>query len=542
MAPAEPQQGILRGLAVRLQGWLNLWSVLLLVLAVVYGVILSFNLSNMAVQWDEVNHLTGGLLLTRGDLWNYFLSSSFYPPMYNLVAAAYFVVGGANVSAVRFVALTFAILSIIAIFQLTKLMYGSKTALLASALLAITPGFVWLSRIALIETMLIFVFLVCMLYFFKWILTAQKTDLVISVVAFFIGAATKYQMIVLVPLVVLLGMFVFGRREFLKTEILRIFKMPRLIATVILSAVAVFAVAELYVHGYIDVMLYAIQTGTAQRALSSVTYPAPIFYLIETTSSTNGVHPVTLPLYLVGLVGLGLLLIRRKTPDKFVLIWFAVVYGVFSVVPNKEWRYIVLLFPALAISSAALIQEVLSRLRKTWQLPKIGAGKRGLAKIGAAALVGFMLVGSFFSCTEAQTWLAASPPALPIEQAAAYTRNMLTSNASVAVACPVNLINNYLVWFYLTQKGPSPNVVWQYPVQAADAYMPNFNVTEFSFFCQQNKTQIVLLYEHGGNSYFESNLTAAQVSNMLTETQHFTFKTEFGTTPNRIFVFAFSDQ
>jgi 4-amino-4-deoxy-L-arabinose transferase-like glycosyltransferase len=538
-AQAELQTNHLSKLAVRLRGWLDRWSILLLVLAISYGVVLSFNLTNMAVQWDEVNHLTGGLLLTRGDLWNYFLTSSFYPPMYNLAAAAYFVVGGTSVFAVRLVALTFAVLSIIAVFQLTKLMYGSKTALLASALLAVTPGFIWLSRIALIETMLIFVFLVCMLYFFKWILTDQKPDLTIYIVAFLIGAATKYQMIVLVPLMVLFGMFVFGKKEFLKTEILRVFKMPRLIATVILSVIAVFAVIELYIYGYIDVMLYAIQTGTAQRALSSVTYPAPIFYLVETTASTGGVHPVILPLYLVGLAGLGLLLFRRKTPDKFVLIWFVVVYGVFSVVPNKEWRYIVLLFPALAISSAALMQAALGKLQKVWQLPKINVTKKGLVKVGAGVLVGFMLVGVFFSCVEAQTWLAASPPALPIEQATTYTQTLLTSNATVAVACPINLLNNYLVWFYLTQKAPYPNTVWQYPQQAADAYKPDFNTTEFTLFCEQNNTQIVLLYEYNENTYFESNLTAAQVSNMLIATHRFTLEAEFGTAPNRIFVFAF---
>jgi hypothetical protein len=87
-----------------LQNTLNKWRLLLLCFAVAFGVVLSVGLTDMAVMWDEVNHLTGGLLLIRGDLLNYFLTSSFYPPMYNVVAAGYFVVGGVSVFAVRLVA------------------------------------------------------------------------------------------------------------------------------------------------------------------------------------------------------------------------------------------------------------------------------------------------------------------------------------------------------------------------------------------------------------------------------------------------------
>ncbi len=465
-----------------------------------FGVVLSVGLTDMAVMWDEVNHLTGGLLLIRGDLLNYFLTSSFYPPMYNVVAAGYFVVGGVSVFAVRLVALTFAVLSIIAVFELAKRMYGQKTALLSAGLFAVTPGFIWLSRVALIETMLIFVFLVCMLYFFKWILTSQKRDLIISVVAFIIGAATKYQMIVLVPIIVVLGMLVFGRSNYLKEQILRIFRYPRIIATVVLSIITVVIIVELWVRGYVAVMLYAVQTGTAQRALSSVTYPAPIFYLIETTSSTAGVHPVTLLLYLTGLAGLGFMLWRRKTADRFLLICFATIYIVFSIVPNKEWRYIVLLFPLLAIASANLLSTVFGKLRKTWQTPTISVPKKRLTQVGAVVLIGFVSVGMFYSCVEAQSWVSASPPALPLDQAADYVKQTLQSKQTVAVACPVNLVNNYLVWFYLNTK--SPDLVWQYPVQAADAYKPDFNVTEFAVYCQQNNTRFVLLYEN--EAYFNT--------------------------------------
>ncbi len=113
-------------------------------------------------------------------------------------------------------------------------------------------------------------------------MTAQN-DLIISA-QLIVGAVTKYQLLVLIPIAVLVGMLVFGKRSFLKTQISRIFKFPRLIATAVLVGIAVFAFYELYELGAIQLMWYAIQTGTAERALTSSSYPAPIFYLVEMTS------------------------------------------------------------------------------------------------------------------------------------------------------------------------------------------------------------------------------------------------------------------
>ena len=71
----------------------------------------------------------------------------------------------------------------------------------------------------------------------------------------------------------------------------------------------------------------------------------PIFYLIELTEQYPTVHPISLLLYAVGVVGLGWLAIRRKAEDKYLLIWFVVVYVFFTAIPNREWRYLIPLFP-----------------------------------------------------------------------------------------------------------------------------------------------------------------------------------------------------
>jgi 4-amino-4-deoxy-L-arabinose transferase-like glycosyltransferase len=518
---------------------LDRWRILLLIFAVVYGVLLSINLADSAVQWDEVNHLTGGLLLIRGDMTQYFLTSSFYPPMYNLVTAAYFAVAGASVFAVRFVAVTFAVLSVVGVFEVAKQMYGSKTGLLAAVFFAVIPGVVWLSRMALIETLMIFVFVACMLFFYRWILTSRRTDLIISVAAFIVGAVTKYQLLVLIPIAVLVGMLVFGKRSFLKTQIVRIFKFPRLIATAVLVGIAVFAFYELYELGAIQLMWYAIQTGTAERALTSSSYPAPIFYLVEMTSGPYGIHPIALVPYLVGLAGIVLLAWKRKTPDKFLLIWFFTVYVVFSIIPNKDWRYGVLLFPVLAVAAANLLVTAFGFAQRTWRLPKISVTKKRLAQISACLLVAFTVGALYSSCVEAQKWVATAPPPIPVAQAVAFVQTSLGPNQSVAVALPVNRFNDYLVWFYLNAKAPSSNRVWLYPEQAADAYTPNFNITQFITLCQENNARFVLLYEDSGFTYFNSNITSNDICVQLNATGLFALQQNVGVAPERIFVYSF---
>ncbi len=147
------------------------------------------------MQWDEVNHFTGGLLLVRGQLWQYVQTSSFYPPIFNLGTAAFFAVAGASVFVGRLVAVTFALLSILIVFFIARRMYGSPTALLSAVLFGVMPGVVWVSRMAMIETMLIFIFSLSMLFFFNWLRTNRERDRVLSIVALSVGVVVKYQML-----------------------------------------------------------------------------------------------------------------------------------------------------------------------------------------------------------------------------------------------------------------------------------------------------------------------------------------------------------
>ena len=168
------------------------------------------------MQWDEVNHFNGALLLIRGQIWQYAATNSFYPPMYNLVTAVYFALAGASVLTGRLVAVTFSLLSFFVVCKIAKEMYGEKTALLSGVLFAVMPGIVWLASMALIETMLIFVFCVSMLFFFRWLKNSRERDLTLSIAALVIGVLVKYQILVVAPIIMVVSVFAFRKGGFLK--------------------------------------------------------------------------------------------------------------------------------------------------------------------------------------------------------------------------------------------------------------------------------------------------------------------------------------
>jgi len=124
--------------------------------------------------------LYGGLFLIRGQPREYMTLWGYYPPLYDLMTAGYFSILGASAASGRLVAVTFALLSVWVVFELANRMYGPKIALISSILLGIMPGFFWVSRIALLETILIFFFSLTMFLFYSWICTFQNKTLLLS--------------------------------------------------------------------------------------------------------------------------------------------------------------------------------------------------------------------------------------------------------------------------------------------------------------------------------------------------------------------------
>jgi 4-amino-4-deoxy-L-arabinose transferase-like glycosyltransferase len=363
---------------------LERWRLFLLVFIIVYAPLLSLNLDYMAIQWDETPHLYGALLLSQGQFQEY-LSATRYPPMLDITTAAYFKILGPSVYAGRLVSITFALLTLWVMFELAYRTYGPKIALLSSILLGTMPAFVWLSRITLLEMMLEFFFLASMLFFLFWLRAGQTKALIIGGVALGFGFLTKYQMIA-AGIVMITSIPLFCRGTFKA----RIFKFPLLIiAAAAIALPWIFTIYQIYMSGIMEQWVNLLQAADTRSYLYSQRYPLPIFYLIEMTWPYGVVHPVSLLVYILGLLGLGLFIWRRKTEDKFFLIWFFMIYIFFTLIGIKDWRYMMPVFPVLAISAASFASFTYSKAEKTWKSGQLSLNKKRAVKIAAVCLIAF---------------------------------------------------------------------------------------------------------------------------------------------------------
>ncbi len=508
----------LTSLSAWLKSGVNKWRLAFLVFAVVFAFFMLLDLSFMAIQWDEITHLNGGLLLLRGRYQEYFAFNAFYPPMFDIITAGFFSIGGISVFAGRLVSVIFALLSLWVVFETANSMYRVKIALISSVLLGVMPGFFWLSRVAMIETMLVFFFTVAMFFFFNWIRTHRNRDLILSGLTLGIGVLVKYQLLV-AGIIMIASIFILSR-DYLKAKLS---KMSLLIVAVALVVIPwIFISYQIYASGMLDQWIYALSIGNPEKSLYSTRFPLPIFYFIEMTWPYSNVHPISLLLYIVGLLGLGLFAWRRKTEDKFLLVWFSVVFVFFTLIANKHWRYVMPLFPILAISAASLIVFAYDKAEKTLRSRLISLNRKRTVKIAAGLFTVFIAVAAFYSVSDAYHWVAKDQIQVPIEAATNYAASRLSENESIMVVCPFNLFSQDMVKFYLYADGTKHNQVWQYPELPVDTYTPNFDIDEFTALCEEQNVKYVFTYEFGGDvPYFNTTLSLMGVYQMFYDSGRF---------------------
>ncbi len=528
--------------AADLLRYFDKWRICLLAFVFAYALLLSINLSYGSMRWDEVTHFTGGLLLSKGELLQWVSTNAFYPPAFDFVTAVFYLLGGASVFAGRLVALTFSALSLVVVYEIANQMYNSRVGLLSALFLAVMPGIIWASRLAMIETMLLFVFSSSMLFFFRWIQSGKNWNLGIAIAWVLLGVAVKYQMLIVAPLIFVVGAC-FWKRDFIKKEIIQRLNLRIFLA---ISAVLIMAIVLIsYAFStttFLTTYSYVLQAGGTSKTFYSARYPTPIFYLIEMTWLNNTIHPISLPLYICGIAGLGLFALRRRFEEKFLLLWFAAVYIVFTLISNREWRYVSIAFPVLAIAASNFFVEIFVKTQKININTKSTQRKMRL-KLATILIVVFAVGGIVYSCANAFQWLSEEQLQLPIEQATAFASKNLSLNQTVMVVSPVNRFNGYMVWFYMNRENLAQRLdpVSQYPQSAVDAFTPNFNATELIGECQKNKVAQVLLFEYGATTpFFNSTLNEVMVFGILNESNRFTLEKNFGEEPNRIFVFSFS--
>jgi 4-amino-4-deoxy-L-arabinose transferase-like glycosyltransferase len=401
------------------------------------------------------------------------------------------------------------------------------------------PGYFWLSRLALLEIMLVFFFTLSLFFFYLWLNSRKNWMLVLSGLALGFGFLTKYQVIAAI-VVMVVSMVILGwgqlRRLFSRFTIFIV----ATLAVIIPWLVIVYHVFASYVWSQ---WMYALQMGNPGRSLYSIRFPVPIFYLIEMAWPYNDVHPVSILLYIVGLTGLGFLVWRRKREDKFIFLWFITVLVFFTLISNREWRYVLTLFPALAISASALILFTYDKLRGTW-LHSASVNRKKTAKVAAALLIVFLSVSVAYSVNDIYYNVKQNDVNIEIKQATSYAVAHNDANQSIILLCPYNFFSQDMVSFYLWADGAPQIKTYQYPALPVDTYTPNFNITEFIDLCKQYNVKFIFTYEYGGTvPYFNTTLNLHQIYEQIYASGNFSGISDqatFGANPRRIFVLTFT--
>ncbi len=513
----------------RIARYFNRWRLALLIFLLVYTAILLLDLGYAAIQWDETPHLYDALLLNRG-LQDFIQRCSRYPPLFTVMTAFYFKIFGASVFSGRLVAVTFGVLSAWVVFEFAYRLYGPRNALISSVLLATMPGFIILSRITLLETMLIFFFSISLLLFFSWMKTNNDKMLLLSGVTLGLAFLVKYQALV-GGLVMLVSMFLWGRDR-IRARIRKFLLLIIIVAVIALPWI-------LLTSGRAQTWLYVLQVGSENTLEYSQRYPFPIFYLIEMANIFPGIYPISLPIYILALLGLGFWLWRRSPEDKFSLIWFFLIYAIFELIPAKSWRYVTLVFPILAISASSFFLLILDKVKDRLRAYQANLCKIDITKVATVFLTVLLLISILYSSQVAYLWAKRYHFDVPVGEASRYVAERSEVTETVVVLCIVNFFSVDTVEFYLQLYNPGQRQPLSYPELAVDAYMLPFNVSELIEISEAWGVKYLLLYEHGNNTFFQSELTSQHVLDMLLDSGSFSKEAEFGSFPRRIYVIQF---
>jgi hypothetical protein len=487
------------------------------------------------VRWDETPHLYGGLLLSRGQFDDFLRENAFYPPLFDVTTALFFKVMGISLLSARLVAVTFGLLSLWIVFEYANKLYGPRTALISSFMLAAMPGFVTLCRMALIETMLMFFFSISLFLFFSWLRKKDDKLLILTGIALGLGFLVKYQMVI-GGIIILISLLYFVKQRLVIK--LSKFLLILIVALAVISPWVILTYQQ-YASEMLGKWMYVAGMGNEERLAYSTRFPTPIFYLIEMTQPYPHRHPIALPLYILSLVGLGLWMWRRNDGDKFSLITFATVYAVFTIITSKDWRYITLVFPILAVSASETILFLWDKARDRMKAPNISLRQKNFAKVAAAALVLVVSVSVVYSAWEAYVWVEFDHVNIPIDKASQYVAEHVTADEKIVVLCAGNYFSADMVEFYLLAADPNQEQPIQYPELPVDAYKPSFNYT---FLIESSETQNVkylMLFELGNITFYDSDLRSQNVLEDMLATNRFVVEDVFGTFPRRIYVLRF---
>ncbi len=328
----------------------------LLAIAIASAVILFWNLGGGSLtSWDEAFYAqVSREILQTGDWVNLHLMGvgwSDKPPLYMWASAAAFKIFGVNEFSVRLFSAICGVGTILLTYLLALKLYSRKTALASSLILLSTWHFLWASRIGMLDGTLTF-FITLSITSLVWGETYKKL-LFLSPLAFACAFMTKGSGAMLIPLI--LGTYIVLSKKF------RLLKEPSLWIGVFIGALFVFwwhwqafsTYGNEFIQGYFKKHMLTRTTQALDGHTGDIlTY----FGVIPNKGRPWGF------LGFAGIVYAMLRLVVKKEKNHLLpIVWFSIVFVLFSLVKTKLHWYIMPVYPPLCIAGAYLFCSLIRK-------------------------------------------------------------------------------------------------------------------------------------------------------------------------------------
>ncbi len=424
------------------------WYLGLLVLLAVYMFSITRYVDQRNLVWDEAVIALSGLdlrasapeLLTDpyGMIRHYVRAFPYYPPLLPILLALSYSILGVSEFSVRVVSLTSGLLFPVLVFFFGREIKDEATGFFAALMITATPTHYWMSRFGFLDMPMCILFTTTLYLFYTGYERREPRRVVLS--GFTLGSAFlfKYPAILCIPIV--LGYFV------LDALISRRIGWKKVVTIILSLEAALFVVIPwVYLTTTMSwkwqVWGFEIQPGKEYKWLILENWTGNILQMPE---------QMTLPIMVIGVLGLAYSAWRREKFDRLILLWFAAVF-LWFVPYHKDPRYTMPFIPALVLAGSRLIVDSLDRLsvrlsKGVQNQADINRKGNRLKVLGVFLLL--VVVTPSFS-----GWLTFSPDRVPVREAVAYVARNVERERGVMVLVPDNDLSHFAVYFYLRMGG-----------------------------------------------------------------------------------------
>ena len=270
--------------------------------------------------------------------------SLYYPPAFHVIVALLGFVTSLNFVTAASVGLLFGILAILSVYYFGRRFVSRKTGIVAAIIFSIIPTIFYLSVKAMLDIPYLLFFILSLIFYIFAMNSGRLRHFIYASAIFAIGFLFKWNIVFVAPVILVYS--VVAARKYLKNILIS------------------FAVAALIVSPY---LFFAYKAGVLLLPLRSSIIDAgyqqgdPQFTTVSGwTYYARQLAEIYLsyPVFFAALAAMALYSIRREKYWRLFLIWFAIFYIAFTIIPNKEGRYLLPAIPALVFPMAFYIAKL----------------------------------------------------------------------------------------------------------------------------------------------------------------------------------------